>query len=87
MVLHEQAEQLIGRWIEPHPWKDDPAEVRLREQKISVWALIGALRMHNGDLAQVAAGYHIPLEAMRAALAYYQQHQWAIDARLDANAP
>lgn len=86
MVLDEQAEQLITRWIAPHPWKDDPAEARLREQKIAVWALIGALRMYNGDVVQVAAGYHIPLEAMQAALAYYQQHQCAIDARLAANA-
>jgi uncharacterized protein (DUF433 family) len=86
MVLHEQAQQLITRWIEPHPWKDDPAEARLREQKISVWALIGALRMYDGDPAQVAEGYQIPLEAMQATLAYYQQHQCAIDARLAANA-
>src|SRR3712207_6181440 len=86
MVLHEQEQQLVRRWIEPHPWKEDPAEARLKEHRISVWALIGALRMYDGDLVQVAAGYHIPLEAMQAALAYYHQHQCAIDARLDANA-
>lgn len=86
MVLQQQTQDLIARWIEPHPWRGDVAEARLKEIGISVWALIGYLRMVDGDPARVAADYRIPEEAVTAAVAYYQQHRAAIDARLAANA-
>ncbi len=86
MVLQEQAQELITRWIEPHPRKRGVEEARLREYNISVWALIGALRMYGDDVEGVAGGYRVPVEAVQAAQAYYQQHQCAIDARLAANA-
>ncbi len=85
MVLQEQPQQLIARWIEPHPWKRSVADARLKDYKIAVWALIGGLRMRGGDIAQAAEDYRIPREAMEAALAYYQQHRAVIDDRLVAN--
>ncbi len=86
MVLQQQTQDLITRWIEPHPWRGDVAEARLKEFGISVWALIGYLCMVDEDPARVASDYRIPEEAVTAAVAYYQQHQAAIDARLAANA-
>lgn len=86
MVLREPAQELITRWIEPHPWKQGVEEARLRESKISVWALIGYLPMVGGDEARVAEDYLIPTEAVEAAVAYYRQHQAEIDARLASNA-
>ncbi len=85
MVLQDQTQQLIGRWIEPHPWRHDPAEARLRDRKISVWAIIGHLGGDDGDLQQAADDYDIPVEAVEAAVAYYRQHRAAIDARLAQN--
>ncbi len=85
MVLQEQAQQLIARWIEPHPYKRSAAEARLKESKISVWAIIGQLRAEGRDVQRVAEDYLIPVEAVEAALAYYQQHQAVIDDRLVAN--
>ncbi len=85
MVLQEQPQQLIARWIEPHPWKGSAAETRLKESKISVWAIIGQLRAEGRDVQRVAEDYLIPVEAVEAALAYYQQHQAVIDDRLVAN--
>jgi len=41
-------------------------------------------RRHR-DEAAVAADYHVPEEAVAAALAYYRQHKGDIDARLAAN--
>ena len=51
-----------------------------------MWALIGYLRMVDGDINRVAEDYRIPPEAVEAALAYYDRYRSEIDARLAANA-
>jgi uncharacterized protein (DUF433 family) len=38
------------------------------------------------DVAQVAADYALPSEAVEAAMAYYRRHKDLIDARIVANA-
>ena len=86
MVIHEQAQQLIARWIEPHPWKRDVAEARLTDSKIAVWAIIGQLGGEHGDMQRMAEEYNIYPEAVDAALAYYGEHRAEIDERLAANA-
>lgn len=63
----------------------DPAEARLRLSGTHVWAIVGYWRAVHGDAARVARDYRVPLEAVRAALAYYEQHKPVIDARLAAN--
>ena len=80
-----QDRQLMDRWIEPHPWKQDVAEARLRDSKISVWAIVGYLQMVDGDVERTARDYLIPGEAVAAVLAFYRRHREAIDARLAAN--
>ena len=81
----EQDQQLMAQLIEPHPWKQDVAEARLRDSKISVWAIVGYLQMVDGDAERTARDYRIPGEAVEAVLAYYRRHREAIDARLAAN--
>ena len=83
MVATDQ--ELITRFIEPHPRKRGAGEARLADSKIAVWALIGYCRMVDGDLDRVAADYDLPREAVDAALAYYRAHKAEIDARLAAN--
>ena len=78
---------LIARWIEIDPYRPGPLYARLKEYGIHIWALIGHLPAAKGDPRQVAKDYHIPVEAVEAALAYYEQHQGAIDAKLEANSP
>ena len=85
MVRQEPAQQLVARWIEPHPWKGSAAEARLKDSKIAVWAIIGQLRAEGRDVPRVAEDYEIPVEAVEAALAYYHQHRAVIDDRLRAN--
>ena len=77
---------LIDRWIEDDPHRPGSDEARLRQYGVHVWALIGYLKAMDGDVAAVAADYDVPKEAVEAAIAYYQQHTCAIDARLAANA-
>ncbi len=84
MIMDKQ--ELIARWIEPHPHRPGPSEVRVKVRGISVWALIGYMKAVDGKIARVAADYAIPPEAVEAAIAYYEDHAGAIDARLAENA-
>ena len=77
---------LVSEWIERSPWKPGADEVRIRGTGIPVWALIGYLPAVDDDPAQVAKDYELPVEAVQAAIAYYHEHQVAIDARLAQNA-
>jgi uncharacterized protein (DUF433 family) len=83
MVATDQ--ERITRYVEQHPRKRGEAEARLADSKIAIWALVGYLRMVDGDVDRVAADYDLPRDAVEAALAYYRQHRAAIDARLAAN--
>jgi uncharacterized protein (DUF433 family) len=79
------SDALIEKWLAPDPYRGGAAEVRLRKYGVHVWALIGHLQGVDGDLAQVAKDYDVPLEAVRAAVAYYGRHSAVIDDRLAAN--
>jgi uncharacterized protein (DUF433 family) len=77
---------LIQTYIEPNPNKSGADEVRIRGYGTSVWAIIGYL--DSGDekeLAAIAHGFQIPLEAVQAAVEYYRRHKAIIDNRLAAN--
>ncbi len=81
-----RGQELIARHIEPNPHRSGPHEARLKEYGVSVWALVGYWKGTSGDVDQVAEAYQVPREAVEAALAYYRQHQYLIDARLALNA-
>lgn len=53
---------------------------------VPVWALVGHLDAVHGNLQRVADDYELPTDVVEAALAYYEQHKQAIDARIAANA-
>jgi len=81
-------DELIARYIELDPRHRWPGGARLRDSGVHVWALVGHWRYAtDGNAAAVAHDYDLPEEAVRAALAYYERHKGAIDARLDENAP
>jgi uncharacterized protein (DUF433 family) len=83
-MTDEQA--LIDRGIERDPHRPGTSEARLVGCGVSVWALVGALPMAGGDIAELAEAYEVPREAVEVALAYYRQHRATIDARLLLNA-
>lgn len=76
---------LIARYIEENPTKPGSADARLIGYGVPVWALIGYLPAVGGQARKVAADYDLPVEAVEAALAYYEQHRAVIDARIAAN--
>ena len=85
MAIQER-QDLVTKWIRPHPRRRGVEEARLVKPQISVWALVGHLRTVGWDVNRTAEAYRIPPEAVEAALAYYEQHRTEIDARLAANA-
>ena len=76
---------LIDRYIEQDPHHPGPADVRLKESCVPVWAIIGYYQATGRDPQRVAQSYEVPLEAVQAALAYYRQNQALIEGRLAAN--
>lgn len=78
---------LIERYIAVDPADRGPADARVAEYGTPVWALVAYyLGDADGDVAQVAADYELPVEAVHAALAYYQRYKAFIDAKLLLNA-
>jgi uncharacterized protein (DUF433 family) len=78
-------DKLINEWIEPDPIRGGAAEFRLKRYGVHMWALAGYLRAVDGDIAEVARAYDLPVEAVQAAAAYYERHKVVIDDRIAAN--
>lgn len=82
---------LIETYIEEDPERPGPSEARLVDSGVPVWAIIGTLRLSEGPMdhlaLQVADEYDIPVEAVTAAIRYFEQHRIAILGRLAANSP
>ena len=76
---------LIARYIEPNPHRPGLGDARLVDYGVSIWALVGYLAAVHGDVAQTAAAYAVPAEAVEAARAYYDRYKSFIDARIAAN--
>lgn len=85
MGATEAERDLITRWIEPNSHKPGRDEYWLKNDHISVWALVGYWQGVEHDVARVAHDYDIPQEAVEAALTYYERYKDLIDNRLDAN--
>jgi uncharacterized protein (DUF433 family) len=79
-------DDLISQYIEPGPDTTGPADARIVNAGVPVWALIGYLQANDDDTAAAAADYDLPPEAVEAARAYYQRHRAVIDARLRLHA-
>ena len=78
---------LITQYIEENPLRPGPADARLKESGVAVWALISYLeRAVGGDIEQAASDYEVPVPAVEAARAYYRRNRALIDARIALNA-
>lgn len=85
-ATHEQiAQELIRTYIYFSPRKAGLDEAQLTTHHISVWAIIGYLSGPEGSIEETAHDYDIPVDAVRAAIAYYERHREVIDNRLLAN--
>ncbi len=83
-VTASERRALIARNIAPDPHHPGIAHYQLRESAISVWALVAYYETVGHDLNRVADDYDVPIEQVRAALAFYTEHADVIDAYLSA---
>ena len=70
-------EQLIAQYVELNPYHPGSDEAWIVGYGVPVWAIIGAIH--------AAEEYQLPIDAVRAAIAYYQRFMDVINARLVAN--
>lgn len=80
-----RADELIERYIEPHPDSGSKAEARLKHYYVSVWALAGYFAAGDFAIADIAAAYDLPCEAVEAAFEYYKRYKVILDDRVAAN--
>jgi uncharacterized protein (DUF433 family) len=88
VTLHRTAQEkadLIARYIARDPRHPGLYDSYLSEYGVSVWAIISRFEtVNHADIDEAAADYDLPREAVEAALAFYEQHTAAIDARIEA---
>lgn len=85
-LLHDPDERVRG-YLEPNPHILGADEVRLKRYGVSVWAIIDKYKAWKGDVARVVWEYDVPVEAVEAAILYYERHKAIIDNRRAANYP
>lgn len=77
-------DELIARYLELNPRRPGRDRAQVKGAGVEVWALIAYYQGGaEGDVEEVARAYDIPVEAVQAALAYYDRERRLIDARLD----
>lgn len=76
-------EELIARYIGRDPRKPGLDNSWLVDDGIPVWAIIGYWQGAAGNIEATARGFDISIDAVKAAVAFYERHQAVIDARLD----
>jgi uncharacterized protein (DUF433 family) len=77
--------ELLARWIEPDAAYPGDPEAHIANTGIPVWALVGHYKANGQHAGLTAEDYRLPIEAIKAALAYYRGHREIIDMRLTAN--
>lgn len=80
-----RGDHLLADYIERPSSHPGIADARIAGSSVPVWAIIGYLRAADWDIQQTADDYGIAIDAVNAAIAFYELHQEAIDARISAN--
>jgi uncharacterized protein (DUF433 family) len=73
-------DELVDYWIAPDPYHLGRHNFVIRESRLHVWAIIADLEGSNWDVAAVAKARDLPEDAIRAAIAFREQHRALFDA-------
>ncbi len=85
MSIDTEQEALIARWIQPNPHKPGAAAAWVLPHHVSVWAIVMQLQLDGWNVPGVAAWYELPVEAVEAAIEFYQRHKVDVDAKIAHN--
>lgn len=77
---------LIERHVRLDPHGPAPADTRLVDSGVNIWALVAYRDANLAGLDAIAPAFGTSPEAIRAAFAFYRRHRDAIDGRVAANA-
>jgi len=81
-------DELIAQYIEPNPYQSGHGDAWIVGYGVPVWAIIGAMHAAgttDAIVKQTAAEYQLPIDAVRAAVAFYHRQIDVINARILAN--
>jgi uncharacterized protein (DUF433 family) len=78
----EATPEALDAMIVQDPRRPGRHNARMRDYGTHVWALVASLQGNDWDVAKVAANYHMPEIAIRAAIQYYEKNRVYIDAEL-----
>ncbi|HEY7033218.1 MAG TPA: hypothetical protein VH482_17900 [Thermomicrobiales bacterium] len=82
MVTQTDQDALIARYIEPDSDFSTPVRAWMADSSFHVKTVIRELQLQDWDVEAVAAAFQLPVEAVRAATAYYERHKDLFDARI-----
>jgi len=78
-------DELIARHIELPAGYHTADRARLTDYGVSVPAIIYTLQGEGADVNTAVEAYGVSVEAVHAAIAYYERHKEVIDARITLN--
>ena len=76
-----ERDELIARYIQPHPHEPGRANAYLPDRGCSVARIVRDLQAGDG-IVNVAATWDLPEDAVHAVIAFYYRNRAIIDARL-----
>jgi uncharacterized protein (DUF433 family) len=82
MALQTIQDELIARYIEPDHVFSTPDSAWVAGSSFHVKAVIRRLQFEDWNVEAVAESFQLPVEAVQAAIAYYERHKSVIDARI-----
>ncbi|HEV2109520.1 MAG TPA: hypothetical protein VGR16_14770 [Thermomicrobiales bacterium] len=77
-----QADAALDRMVEQDSHRTGRHHARLVGSGTHVWVIIATLHRLDGNVEAVARAFDNPVEAVQAAIRYYQRHQQLIDAQI-----
>ena len=76
------SQDLVERWIVPDTVRSGPEEARVKGYGVHVWVILDLLKKYQVGKQSAARAYDLPLEAIDAALLYYETYKRDFDAKL-----
>jgi uncharacterized protein (DUF433 family) len=75
--------QTTYEWLEPKPYKKSTRQLGIKGRNMTVWNLVAEIVVSEVPPEEMARRFRLPIEAVREALAYYQENRDWIQAEVE----